>query len=77
MKKSLQFRRNLSLFMKISFTQVFLAVFFVANSYAHESKAQEFLNKSISLKVADIEVRGVLAQLEQLQVSVFLLEKFV
>ena len=66
MKKSLQFRRSLSLFMKISFTQVLLVVFFAASSYAHESKAQEFLNKSISLKVADTEVRGVLTQLEQL-----------
>ena len=65
MKKTQQTSHLLLTIMKISLLQLTLAVLFVGVSYAFDSKAQEVLNKSVSLKVEDMKLRMVLSQIEQ------------
>lgn len=65
MKKTLQTSHLLLTIMKISLLQLTMAMLFVGVSYAFDSKAQEVLNKSVSLKVEDMKLRMVLSQIEQ------------
>ena len=51
--------------MKISLLQLTMAVLFVGVSFAFDSKAQEMLNNSVSLKVEGMKLRMVLNQIEQ------------
>ncbi|WP_337044337.1 SusC/RagA family TonB-linked outer membrane protein [Emticicia sp. 17c] len=65
MKKRLQTSKILLLAMKISAVQLVLAMIFVTVSYAYDSKAQEFLNKSVSLKAENQSLRMVLGMIEE------------
>lgn len=65
MKKTRQNSQLLLTIMKISLLQLTLAVLFVGVSFAFDGKAQEMLNKSVSLKVEDMKLRMVLNQIEQ------------
>ena len=51
--------------MKISLLQLTMAVLIVGVSFAFDSKAQEMLNNSVSLKVEGMKLRMVLNQIEQ------------
>ncbi|MFD2522613.1 SusC/RagA family TonB-linked outer membrane protein [Emticicia soli] len=65
MKKRLQTSKILLLAMKISAVQLVLAMIFAGVSYAYDSKAQEFLNKSVSLKAENQSLRMVLGMIEE------------
>ena len=65
MKKTRQNGQLLLTIMKISLLQLTLAVLFVGVSFAFDGKAQEMLNKSVSLKVEGMKLRTVLNQIEQ------------
>ncbi len=65
MKKTQQTSHLLLTIMKISLLQLTMAMLFVGVSYAFESKAQEVLNKAVSIKVEDTKLRMVLSQIEQ------------
>ena len=51
--------------MKFSFTQSLVMLLMVGISYAHTSNAQEYLNRRLSLKVTNQEIKKVLAKIEQ------------
>lgn len=51
--------------MKFSFTQSLVMLLMVGISYAHTSEAQEYLNRRLSLKVTNQEIKKVLAEIEQ------------
>ncbi len=53
MKKTQQTSHLLLTIMKISLLQLTMAMLFVGVSYAFDSKAQEVLNKAVSIKVED------------------------
>lgn len=65
MKKPQQFSQTLLAIMKISLLQLTIAIFFMGGAFAFDSKAQEMLNKSVSLKVENMKLRAVLTQIEQ------------
>ncbi|MDJ1484746.1 TonB-dependent receptor [Cytophagaceae bacterium YF14B1] len=50
--------------MKISLTQLCIAFVFASFSYAHEIKAQDVLDRSISLKMENTDLRKVLSSIE-------------
>ncbi|MFD1816855.1 TonB-linked outer membrane protein, SusC/RagA family [Pseudarcicella hirudinis] len=66
MKKNRQCSGLLLTIMKISFYQIVLAITFVAVSKAHDGMAQDFLNKSLTLKAEDVKLRVALSQIEHL-----------
>ncbi|HEY1055658.1 MAG TPA: carboxypeptidase-like regulatory domain-containing protein, partial [Emticicia sp.] len=51
--------------MKISAVQLVLAMIFASVSYAYDSRAQEFLNKSVSFKAENQSLRIVLGMIEE------------
>lgn len=65
MKKTVQTSALLLKIMRISVVQFILAGFFAVTSFAFDSKAQEFLNKTINLKVEDVKLRSVLNAIEK------------
>lgn len=65
MKKNRQNSRMLLIAMKISVIQIALAMVFTSFSYGFDTKAQEFLNKSITIKAVNIKLRDVLEKIEQ------------
>jgi len=65
MKKTVQISTLLQKIMRISVVQLTLVVFFTGISFAFDGKAQEFLNKTINLKVEDTKLRAVLKAIEQ------------
>lgn len=65
MKKPQQFSQTLLAIMKISLLQLTIAILFMGAAFAFDSKAQEMLNKAVSLRVEDIKLRAVLSQIEQ------------
>lgn len=65
MKKTLQIHKLLLTAMRITLTQVFLAVCLVGSTFANDSKAQSVLNQRITLQEKELEVRKVLNQIEK------------
>lgn len=65
MKKRLKTSKILLLAMKISAVQLVLAMIFATVSYAYDSRAQEFLNKSVSFKAENQSLRMVLSMIEE------------
>ncbi|GAB2790466.1 TonB-dependent receptor [Rhabdobacter roseus] len=66
MKKTVQNQKKIAYLMRISLIQLCFAVIFVSVSLARDATAQELLNKKISLKANDKEIRTVLADIERL-----------
>ncbi len=65
MKRQLFLNSFLFHLMKISLLQAFLAVIFTGVSLAHNVSAQELLNRKVSLKVENQEIRKVLNKIEK------------
>ncbi|GAB3169474.1 TonB-dependent receptor [Telluribacter humicola] len=51
--------------MKFSLTQSLVMVLFIGVSYAHETSAQEYLNRRLSIKADEKEVKKVLVEIEK------------
>jgi len=51
--------------MKFSLTQSLVLLLMVGVSYAHTSRAQEYLNKRLSLQVTNQEIKKVLIEIEK------------
>ncbi len=51
--------------MKVVFVQAFIAATFSLVAFAHDTKAQELLDKKITLKVEDQQVKNVLSKIEK------------
>lgn len=56
---------NLWLFMKITISQLCLILLCTSFSLAHESEAQEILNRSISISAQNVQLKSVLNQIEK------------
>ncbi len=67
MKKNQQqeFKNSLNKLMKMSLTQFCLSVLITASVFAGSPKAQDILNKSVSVNLENAELRSALAQLEK------------
>ena len=65
MQNSTNVKRVLTKIMKVSFTQLLLAFLIVGSSFAHRTHGQDFLERSISLKLQDQGIHEVLEQLEK------------
>lgn len=64
MKKKLQWNGVFLKIMRISITQICLAVMFIGISYAKDLSAQEFLEKRLSLKAEEKTIKTVLSEIE-------------
>ena len=65
MKKHQFITQNLWLFMKITFSQICLVLLCTTFAVAHESQAQEVLNRSVTIVGQNINFKSVLAQIEK------------
>ena len=65
MKIPVQFHRKWLVLMRISVAQLVMSVWLVGNAFAADVRAQELLNKRISLQAQDLEVKKVLHQIEK------------
>ena len=65
MKKTLQIHKLLLTAMKISLTQVFLAIWLMSAAYANDTNAQNVLNQRVTLQVQDFGMRNILLQIEK------------
>ena len=65
MKKTLQINKLLLTAMKISLTQVFLAIWLMSAAYANDTNAQNVLNQRVTLQVQDFGMRNILLQIEK------------
>lgn len=65
MKKTLQIHKLLLTAMKISLTQVFLAIWLIGSAYANDTNAQNVLNQRVTLQGQDLGMRNVLLQIEK------------
>lgn len=65
MEKSLLFKQMLWKAMKLSFFQMVLAVIFCTMASASNTKAQDVLNKDVSVKAQSESVRAILSELEK------------
>ncbi|HEV7350325.1 TonB-dependent receptor [Telluribacter sp.] len=65
MKKPLPIPKNLWKVMKITFSQLLLLIGFASMSMAHETRAQEVLNRTITLVGERLELKEVLGQIER------------
>jgi type II secretory pathway component GspD/PulD (secretin) len=65
MKKSIKWSRLLHQTMKISAVQMALWLLCSGISLAHDGRAQDLLNKSVTIRVEDTGLRHVLAELEK------------
>ena len=52
--------------MKITLLQCLLTVLFMGNTWANEGKAQDALNKNVSLNIHNMEIENALNQIEKL-----------
>lgn len=66
MKKTRNLRVLIFPIMRISLIQVLIGMVFLNVSHAHHLKAQEFLNRNISLNTEETEVKRVLSKIEKL-----------
>ncbi len=65
MKKTLQVHKLLLTVMKITLTQVFLAVCLISTSFANETNAQNVLSKRITIQAQELGMRSLLSQIEK------------
>ncbi|MBU1822351.1 MAG: SusC/RagA family TonB-linked outer membrane protein, partial [Bacteroidetes bacterium] len=65
MKKPVPIPKNLWNIMKITFTQLLLLTLFCGLSMAHSSRAQEVLNRPITIRGEKLELKEVLSQIER------------
>ena len=65
MKKPVRFKPLVFHLMKISLIQCLVAVIFTGVSLAHDASAQELLQKRVTLKIENQEIRKVLAAIEK------------
>ena len=65
MEKSLRFKKMLWTVMRLTLVQMILVAVFGSMAYANGSKAQDVLNKDVSLKVQSEAVRSILSLLEK------------
>ncbi|MFN8355312.1 MAG: TonB-dependent receptor [Spirosomataceae bacterium] len=66
MKKITTSKSALFATMKITLTQAFLALLFIGNSLAHDSKSQNLMDKSVTINLQNVEVTEALSQLEKM-----------
>ncbi|CAG5069026.1 TonB-dependent receptor P3 [Dyadobacter sp. CECT 9623] len=65
MKKPFKYRRVLLWTMRITITQLMLAILFMGAGYAHNSLGQSLLSEKITVSANGSEIRKVLTQLEK------------
>ena len=65
MKKSLQFKKMMWKLMRLTFVQMFLLGVFATMAYANDTKAQDVLNKDVSLQAQSESIKTILAQIEK------------
>lgn len=65
MKKNLLICKKTSSFLRVTFSQLVLLLFFVGVSFAHDGYSQEILNKRISLKAEVQPIKKVLNEIEK------------
>ncbi|SEJ16143.1 TonB-linked outer membrane protein, SusC/RagA family [Dyadobacter sp. SG02] len=65
MKKQSDFQKILCMLMKVSLIQVFIAILFTGVSLAHDTWAQELLNRKINLKMENRSIAEVLTRIEE------------
>ena len=65
MKKTLQIHKLLLTAMKISLTQVFLAIWLMSSAFASDTNAQNVLNQRVTLQGQDLGMRNILSQIEK------------
>ncbi len=65
MKKNLLICKTTSSFLRITFSQLILLLFFVGVSFAHDGYSQEILNKRITLKAEVQPIKKVLNEIEK------------
>lgn len=64
MKKQRHFQKTLLYLMKISLIQVFIAVIFAGVSLAHGLSAQDLLNKKVTLRIDNKDIKSILRNIE-------------
>ncbi|MCE7044556.1 TonB-dependent receptor [Dyadobacter sp. CY312] len=69
MQKSVSIKWFLNKAMRITITQLVLSAVFCGITLARESRAQELLNKEISVRTESLEIKNILSQIEK-QVNV-------
>ena len=65
MEKNLLFKKTLWHIMRLTFVQMILMAVFCSMAYAHDTKAQEILNKGVSIKAQSETLKTILAQIEK------------
>lgn len=65
MKKRLLNKRLVLLAMRITCTQLLLAVLFCSLSFAHPTRAQEVLNREVTVRAESVTVKQLLKQIEE------------
>lgn len=65
MKIPVQFHRKWLVLMRISVAQLVMSVWLVGNAFAADVRAQELLNKKISVQTQDLEIKKVLHEIEK------------
>jgi TonB-linked SusC/RagA family outer membrane protein len=65
MKKTLQIHKLLLTAMKISLSQVFLAIWLMSSAFASDTNAQNALNQRVTLQGQDLGMRNILSQIEK------------
>jgi len=65
MNYSIPKQRFLKKFMRITVSQILMAVIFYSISFANNTIAQELLKKEISIQVESVEIKKILSQIEQ------------
>ncbi len=66
MKKYLEIKQFLLLLMRITFPQIAVILLFTGISYAHETNAQDILDKKVSLSIEQQSIKTVLNKIEGL-----------
>jgi TonB-linked SusC/RagA family outer membrane protein len=65
MEKKLLFKKTLWHIMRLTFVQMILMAVFCTMAYAHDTAAQEILNKGVSIKAQAQSLKTILAQIEK------------
>lgn len=65
MEKKLLFKKTLWHIMRLTFVQMILMAVFCTMAYAHDTAAQEILNKGVSIKAQTQSLKTILAQIEK------------
>ncbi|HEV7350273.1 TonB-dependent receptor [Telluribacter sp.] len=65
MKKNVQYYKVVRRIMRLTATQLMIALWMISTGYAHEGDAQSVLSQKVTLKMQNAEIRDILAQMKK------------